>query len=123
MSGKETEFLGYISDAEKISLYQNAIGFLHPQVEDFGITAVEAMAAGKPVVTFGSGGGAETVLDGVTGEHIETQSWENIAHAVIRFEPQRYDPATIRSRAEEFSEQNFVRGLREYLASIHADNR
>lgn len=115
LAGPETEFLGYVDDQRKIELYRGAIGYLYPQVEDFGITAVEAMAAGRPVIAFGSGGGAETVLDGVTGEHIETQSWENIADAVIRFDAKKYDPARIRNRAEEFSERNFTQRLSEYL--------
>ncbi len=118
MAGPETQFLGHVSDQQKIELYRNAIAFLYPQVEDFGITAVEAMAAGKPVVAYGVGGGAESVINGVTGEHIETQSWENIADAVIRFEPTKYEPTKIRARAEEFSEQAFKEKLKSYLATV-----
>lgn len=117
MAGPETEFLGNVSESRKVELYQNAIGFLYPQVEDFGITAVEAMAAGKPVIAYGVGGGAESVINGVTGEHIETQSWENIADAVIRFDAGKYDPAKIRARAEEFSEETFKQKLTTYLST------
>jgi glycosyltransferase involved in cell wall biosynthesis len=120
MAGPETEFLGNVSESKKVELYQNAIGFLYPQVEDFGITAVEAMAAGKPVIAYGVGGGAESVINGVTGEHIETQSWENIADAVIRFDATKYDPERIRARAEEFSEDRFKEKMLRYLESVIA---
>lgn len=111
IAGKNTEFLGYIRDEEKIRLYQDAIGFFYPQVEDFGITAIEAMASGKPVIAYNKGGAAETVIDGVTGIHIAQQSWEAIGNAVIRFDASRFDPATIRRHAEHFSIQRFSQAL------------
>ncbi|MFA4954866.1 MAG: glycosyltransferase [Patescibacteria group bacterium] len=118
LAAPETEFTGYISDAEKIALYGKAIGFLHPQMEDFGITAVEAMAAGKPVLTYGRGGGAETIVPGETGEFLESQSWENIADAVMRFNPAQYDPNAIRRRAEQFSKARFQERLTDFLSRI-----
>lgn len=107
LAGRRTEFLGHVDDAEKIRLYQNAIGYLYPQVEDFGITAVEAMAAGKPVIAYGQGGGAETVIDKVTGTLIDAQTWVDIGDAVIRFRANDFDPVAIRAHAEKFSENRF----------------
>jgi len=107
MAGSKTEFFGHIPELEKIELFQNAIAFLHPQLEDFGITAVEAMAAGRPIIAFGKGGAAETVLDGVTGQFFEVQCWEDIGNAAIRFDPGRYDPRRIRAHAERFSKTRF----------------
>jgi glycosyltransferase involved in cell wall biosynthesis len=107
IAGPQTEFLGRIADDQKRDLYAGAIGFIHPQIEDFGITAVEAMAAGKPVIAYGEGGAAETVLNGVTGRVIETQAWEDIGDAVIRWDASRYDPRAIRAHAETFSKERF----------------
>jgi glycosyltransferase involved in cell wall biosynthesis len=118
MAGSKTEFLGQITDAEKISFYQDAIGFIAPQLEDFGITAVEAMAAGRPVLTFGKGGGAETVLHNTTGLHLETQSWEELGDTVIRFDATRFDPKTIRAHAERFSTERFKQEFGNYLHAI-----
>jgi glycosyltransferase involved in cell wall biosynthesis len=115
IAGPNTEFLGRITDDAKQMLYKNAWGFIHPQVEDFGITAVEAMAAGKPVIAYKKGGGAETVKDGVTGQLIDMQTWEDIGDAVIRFEPTRYDAATIRAHAAQFSKERFKEQLRTLL--------
>ncbi len=111
MAGKSTEFLGYVSDDDKIALYRGAIGFLHPQIEDFGIAAVEAMAAGRPVIAYGKGGAAETVVDGATGIHLTEQTWEAIGDAVIRFDPTRFDAAAIRRHAETFSMDRFATAL------------
>lgn len=116
LAGKQTQFVGRVSDEEKFKLYAGAIAFLNPQDEDFGITAVEAMAAGKPVVTFGRGGGAETVVNGVTGTHIEAQTWADIGDEVIRFDPSRFDPVRIRARAEEFAAPRFAERLRAFVS-------
>jgi glycosyltransferase involved in cell wall biosynthesis len=115
LAGEKTEFLGAIDDATKIGLYQNAIGFIHPQVEDFGITAIEAMAAGKPVIAFGKGGITETVIPGVTGEFFSNQCWEDIGNAVVRFKPEKYDPEVIRRHAEKFSKQRFQEEARAFI--------
>ncbi|MEA3249232.1 MAG: glycosyltransferase [Patescibacteria group bacterium] len=104
---KNIEFLGRISERDKAELYSRAIAYLHPQEEDFGITPVEAMAAGRPVIAFAKGGALETVVDGVTGTFIEEQSWEELANCVIRFEPERYDPMKIRAHARQFDVEEF----------------
>jgi glycosyltransferase involved in cell wall biosynthesis len=106
------EFLGRVSDEEKATLYRGAIAFLHPQEEDFGITAVEAMAAGRPVIAYPKGGAAETVVPGVTGEFMDEQSWESLGDAILKFKPERYDPQTIRRHAEQFSTTNFQEKMR-----------
>jgi glycosyltransferase involved in cell wall biosynthesis len=118
LAGPQTEFLGRVTDEDKIRLYEQCVGFIHPQVEDFGITAVEAMAAGKPVIAFGGGGALETVIRGVTGEFIEAQTWEDIGDAVIRFDPARYDPVAIRAHAEGFSKKRFQERIRLFVENL-----
>lgn len=120
MAGPKTSFLGHVTDEQKIKLYRNAIGYVSPQIEDFGITIVEAMAAGRPVIAYGKGGAKETVIPGVTGVHIEAQSWEDIGDAVIRFDPTRYDPAAIRAHAETFSKQRFMERMSDFISHATA---
>jgi len=120
MAGPKTEFLGRVTDEEKIRLYTQAIGFIHPQLEDFGIMAVEAMAAGKPVIAYGQGGARETVVDGVTGAFIEAQTWEDIGDAIIRFNAATYDPVTIRAHAEGFSKERFKERFKLFLDQLMA---
>lgn len=99
------EFLGYKVDRKRI--LQHALGFINPQVEDFGIAPVEAMACGRPVIAYRAGGVMETVVDGVTGTFFDEQSWESLADTIVRFKPNAYDPARIRQHAERFDTQVF----------------
>lgn len=108
IAGRNTRFLGRVDEQTKIELYQRCQGFIHPQVEDFGITAVEAMAAGKPVIAYKHGGAQETVIPGVTGVHLEVQCWEDIAETVRRFDIYSFDPKVIRAHAEQFSRARFL---------------
>lgn len=110
-------FLGFVPEESLSSLYQEAIAFLHPQEEDFGITAVEAMACGKPVIAYAAGGALETVEDGQSGTFFDEQSWEALADTLIRFVPARFNPLRIRQRAEMFDERIFQKRLGEIIQS------
>ena len=64
-------FLGRIGDAELAGVYSRALALVVPNVEEFGIAAVEAQASGRPVLALGAGGALETVVDGETGVLID----------------------------------------------------
>ncbi|MFA6534018.1 MAG: glycosyltransferase [Patescibacteria group bacterium] len=117
------EFLGKVSDQKKAELYAHCLAFINPQEEDFGITAVEAMAAGRPVIAYPAGGALETVVPGVTGEFFEEQTWESLGDAVIRFKPEKYDSQKIRSQAEKFSSAAFKRRLGDYVEKVYQEFR
>ena len=110
------EFVGKVSDAKKAALYRGAIAFIHPQEEDFGITALESMAAGRPVIAYGRGGALETVVPGVTGEFFQDQEWEDLAATIIRFDASAYDPKTIRAHAEAFDSKVFKRRIAVFVS-------
>ena len=109
LAGKKSniEFLGKVSDDEKVKLYSNCIAYINPQEEDFGITAIEAMASGRPVIAYRAGGTAETVIDQKTGEFFDEQIWEDIADKIIRFNPDKYNPYYIKMHAQQFNTNNF----------------
>ncbi|MEK7644107.1 MAG: glycosyltransferase [Patescibacteria group bacterium] len=109
------QFLGRISDEEKIKLMSHARAFIHPQVEDLGLTAVESMAAGRPVIAFGEGGVTETVIPGLTGLFFKEQTWESLLDAVLNFEATAWDSGKIRARAEHFNATEFKRKIRKYV--------
>jgi glycosyltransferase involved in cell wall biosynthesis len=115
LAGRNVEFLGKVDEATKAELYRNALAYLNPQEEDFGITTVEAMAAGRPVIAYRKGGATETVIEGVTGEFIDEQSWEELGNTIIRFQPERYDPTAIRQHAERFSTDRFKREVNQFV--------
>lgn len=116
------EFLGRVSEKEQRELYANAKAFIHPQEEDFGITPVEAMASGTPVIAYRKGGATETVVEGLSGEFFDEQSWEELADHLIRFNQSKYDAHKIKAHAEKFNQEKFVEKMKE-IAKRYADSR
>jgi glycosyltransferase involved in cell wall biosynthesis len=101
------EFLGKVDQKTLTELYSKASAFIHPQVEDFGITVVESMAAGRPVVAFAAGGACETVVDQKTGKFFYNQDWEALADTIVRLKLEDFSPQTIKNYAEQFSTDRF----------------
>ncbi len=115
LAGPTVEFRGFTPDDELPHLYARCRAFLFPGFEDFGITPVEAQAAGRPVVAFGRGGAAETVVDGVTGVLFHEQTVDALCEAMLRLEQGRWDPAACRRNAELYGSGAFHAGLRGVL--------
>jgi glycosyltransferase involved in cell wall biosynthesis len=107
-ASRNTEFLGSVSDEELRILYQNCRGLIFPAEEDFGITPVEAMACGRPVVALGYGGASETVLDGQTGVHFAEQSLSALDSAIDRMEQGNFSASACRSRALQFAQSIYM---------------
>jgi glycosyltransferase involved in cell wall biosynthesis len=105
------EFRGRLGDAELEALYPRALALVVPNVEEFGIAAVEAQAAGRPVVGMAAGGLAETVVDGETGVLVPEADAAALAEALRETDFTRFDPERIRRNAERFSAEAFRRGL------------
>ncbi len=112
LAGPTVRFLGSLSNDEIARLYAVARAFVFPAEEDFGITPLEAMASGTPVIAYGSGGAMETVT-GETGVFFRPQTVEAIMEAVGTVENAsvRIDPDACRQRAAEFSKDRFKREL------------
>lgn len=115
IAGPTVTFCGKVSDVERKKLYQGARAFINPQEEDFGITVVEAMASGRPVIAYGKGGATETVQPGVTGIFFDQQTESAMMHALKRFDETSFHPAEIRAAAERFSEQRFKKQLFDFV--------
>lgn len=111
----DIEFLGRVDDKEKAELYSKCIAFINPQEEDFGITVVEAMASGRPVIAYKSGGAMETVIDGVTGRFFDNQTVEDLVGALKDFDPKAFDPGKIRAHAEQFSTERFKKEIKGFI--------
>ncbi|MFZ6035935.1 MAG: glycosyltransferase [Patescibacteria group bacterium] len=115
MAGPTIRFLGYVSDEKKRTYMARCKALIHPQEEDFGITPVEAMAAGRPVIAYGVGGALETVVSGKTGVLFDEQSWEALADTVIHFKSDAFDPAAIRQHARQFDIERFKERISEVV--------
>jgi glycosyltransferase involved in cell wall biosynthesis len=102
MADSNIEFLGKVPEDVLRDTYRHAKGFVFPQVEDFGITAIEAMAYGCPVVAYRKGGALETVADKVSGLFFDAQTPESLVDALQRCEKTHFDVEKIRAQAEKF---------------------
>jgi len=109
----EAEFLGRVEDAELAELYACARAVIVPSMEEFGITAVEAQAAGRPVIAAAAGGALETVIDGQTGRLARLDDVDSFAQAIARIDELDFDPARAAANAERFS----VAAFRQRLAA------
>jgi glycosyltransferase involved in cell wall biosynthesis len=106
-SGERIQLLGRVSAAERDRLLGGARALLFPGEEDFGIVPVEAQAAGVPVIAYGVGGAAETVVDGRTGVLFGEQSAGALAGAIERFEGLELDVQEARENAASFGRERF----------------
>ncbi len=118
-AGNNIEFVGKVSDDELATLYRECLAFINPQVEDFGITMVEAMASGRPVFAYRSGGAREIVQPGVTGEWFDVQTWEDLADLIVRVDPKHYDAARIQQQANQFSMSHFEQNIKTFVESAY----
>lgn len=118
MAGQNVEFLGQLNEQAKAQYMSRCRALIHPQEEDFGLTVVETMAAGRPVIAYGSGGALETIEPGVSGVLFDEQSWEALADAVIRFRYQTFDPLVIQARAKKFSRDNFINQWQDFMTNL-----
>ncbi|MFA7344785.1 MAG: glycosyltransferase [Terrimicrobiaceae bacterium] len=107
-AGPSIRFCGRVDDREIHSLYSRCRALILPGEEDFGITPVEAMACGKPVIALGRGGALETVVDGLTGVFFNGLSEESFLGAVARCETISWNREEIRANALRFSKEVFV---------------
>lgn len=120
MAKDNIEFLGRRSDAEVVQYMQNCRAFIFPGEEDFGMTPVEAMAAGKPVLAYGVGGVLESVIEGETGEFFSEATPQSLTQGLTRLllHEKDYDYKKIRHQAEKFDEAIFEEKMRKVVRRI-----
>lgn len=117
LAGSNVRFAGRVSDEELLDLYRDARALIHCGEEDFGLTPLEANAAGIPCVAFGNAGALETVIENVTGVLISKQWGEELSKALDVIEGRVWDPAALKRHASAFSEARFHRALLRAITS------
>ncbi|HEX8931955.1 MAG TPA: glycosyltransferase [Patescibacteria group bacterium] len=106
-AGKTIEFVGGLTDRELVDYYKNCEALIFPGVEDFGLTMVEALKFGKPVIAFKGGGALEIVSEGKTGLFFTEQKPEALVNSVKRFKANTFDRKVFTKHIKKFSVHNF----------------
>ena len=113
---KNVEFLGRVPDDKLWKLYGEAKGFIAlARDEDFGMTVVEAQAAGTPVIAFNGGGFKESVVEGETGILINDTDEETIRKALVRFNKIKWNKKVIQNNAKRFSQEVFEQKIQSFV--------
>ena len=112
MAGPTVVFPDNVTDAQMGQYFANAEAFLFAAYEDFGITPVEALAAGTPVIAYKAGGSLDYVQEGKTGLFFRQQAVDSLCKAIQQFQGQRFNHKSVAAAATRFSPQAFQRAMR-----------
>jgi glycosyltransferase involved in cell wall biosynthesis len=115
------EFLGFKSDETVRNYYSRARAFIFPQIEDFGLTSVEAIASGVPVIALKEGGALETIEENKTGIFFKKETVNSLKKAVKNFidnKEKKFNQKNIKSQAQKFSKQNFKKCFKNKIEEI-----
>jgi glycosyltransferase involved in cell wall biosynthesis len=116
LAGPTITFTGRVSDEELVHLAQHAKAFLFPNEEDFGISAVEALAAGTPVIGYAKGGVLDIVQDGETGILFTDQTVDSLINAMKRADEYTFLPATLHRKSKRFAPTLFAQKIRKIVS-------
>ena len=115
LAGPSVKFKKNVSDNDMVKAFQNAKGFIFAGLDDFGITPVEAMAAGTPVIAFKAGGALDYVVDGQTGTFFSEQTVQSLVDALEKFETLTFSEETVVNKAVQFNPENFKVNIRNFV--------
>ena len=122
-AGPTIQFLGKLSDAEVRAELARCRALIFPGEEDFGITPLECMASGRPVVAYGAGGALETVRDGETGLFFEEQTAESLAETLTLLSVLTFSPDALRRHALQFDSAVFEARMRCVIGNALEEHR
>lgn len=115
MAGPNIEFTGRLDDEKLFETYANAKAFIFPQEEDFGLVAIEAMASGKPIIAFRGGDIIEHAREGKEAIYFDEQTPKALIEALKKFNPNDFNPQSIRKKALPFDKEIFKNKIKQYV--------
>ena len=122
MAGPTVKFFGKVSEEILQKMYRECRALIFPQVEDFGLTAVEVQASGRPVVAFQGGGALETVRANHSGIFFAEQTVSSLADAMQRASRKRWVKKSIVKNAERFDVTNFKKKILKFVEQKLSEN-
>ncbi len=114
-------FLGAVKDEELRDEYSGALGFIYPQVEDFGLMPLEAAGCGTATLAYARGGALETVVPGLTGELFENYEKENIKQLILNWKAHKYINTALRQQSARFSKEIFKNSLENIVTNENSN--
>ncbi|MDB5183163.1 MAG: glycosyltransferase family 4 protein [Candidatus Saccharibacteria bacterium] len=118
LAGDTVTLRNDVSDEEMPILFACAEAFLFAAYEDFGVTPVEALASGTPVLAYKLGGALDYIQPGVNGEFFNIQSVPSLCAAIQKFDLAKFSESAVRESAQKFSSQAFAASLTKYIQLI-----
>lgn len=118
LKDKNIIFTGKVSAKKLLGLYQNCQALICPQIEDFGLTPLEAQACGKPVIALRKGGITETVIDTKTGLFFDKQTTKSLIRVLEKFNPRNFKKDDCVNQAKQFSTQKFMLNFKQEIDQL-----
>jgi glycosyltransferase involved in cell wall biosynthesis len=110
------EFIPIVSDVDElVKTVSSAKGCLFPSLEPFGITPIESLSMGAPVIAFKAGGALDYIQDGKNGIFFEKQTVDSMASAIQKFNKTKFDAKTVSQSAKKFSVANFKKEFKKTI--------
>ena len=126
LAGPTIQFLGRLPDEQVVSELARCKALIFPGEEDFGITPVECMASGRPVIAYGAGGALETVIDKETGLFFPEQTVDSLAGVLAKIDNYTFCTETLQAQATHFDtavfEQQLLALIGDALEEHHNNN-
>ena len=117
VAGRSITFIKRPSDEQLAHYFATSLGFIFPNADDFGIVAVEALAAGTPVIAFADGGALD-YINSKTGVLFKEQTTESLALALGKFDNHKFDSLTVAKQAEQFSPEQFAHAFTAFVRGL-----
>jgi glycosyltransferase involved in cell wall biosynthesis len=118
LAGPRVDFLTNVKNEDMPHYFQKAGAFIFPGIDDFGIVAVEALAAGTPVIAYKGGGALDYVKDGKTGIFFQEQTVESLAEAIEKFKSSKFNSESISKSSTKFSTNAFVKNFQKFIENL-----
>ncbi len=118
MADRNITFLTNVNDNEIVNHFQSSLGFIMPNMDDFGIVAVEALAAGTPVIAYAKGGSLDYLKDNRNGYFFERQTVKSLTEAIEKLLKRNFNYEQISEEAEAYSIQNFRNNIKAFIDNI-----